>query len=160
MKFDLSGDEIKVYDFNALQAYKIGRHMEEEGIAFYKNLIKENDELKESFTDLLNEEKEHLNILQDKIDKITEEKEDGFEEESLEDFLNTNVFSHLKEIKTKKDIFKDRKKSIEFGITVENRSIRFYEAILKNTEDDSGKEVIKELIKQEQEHLLRLKGLT
>lgn len=161
MKIDSSGDEIKIYDFSALEAYKIGRHLEEEGIAFYNSVVKAdgNNKLSDSISSLINEEKKHYDILQDKIEKITEQNDDGFEEESIEDFLSSSVFSYLKEIKNGEEVFQDRQKAIEFGIIIENRSISFYEAILKSTEDPGGKDAIKDLIKEEQEHLAKLKTL-
>lgn len=161
MKINLSGDEIQIYDFNELEAYKIGRHLEEEGIGFYKNLIKESDsdDLRDSINNMISDEKKHLELLQVKIDSVTAQSGDGFEEDSIEDFLSTNVFSHFKDIKDSKDIFQDRQKAIEFGIMVESRSILFYEAILKNTKDENGKKAIQVLINEEIEHLSKLRTL-
>lgn len=163
MKFDLSSDDIKVYDFNALQAYKIGRHLEEEGINFYNNILKgqiKDPDVNDAIRILIKEEKEHFEILQNKIEAIATQEEDGFEEEDLEDFLDTNVVSHFRNLKKKKDIFHNRREAIEFGIMMENRSIMFYKALLKHTDDLSGKEAINELISQESIHLMKLKELT
>ena len=38
MKIDFSGDDILIYDFDELEAYKIGRKIEEDGIYFYTRM--------------------------------------------------------------------------------------------------------------------------
>ena len=43
MKFDIVDEEIKIYDFNALQALKIGRRLEIEGIDFYNRVLQSAD---------------------------------------------------------------------------------------------------------------------
>ena len=160
MRFEIVDDEIKIYDFNALQAYKIGRHLENEGIWFYKNLLAHggigNSEVKDGIKVLIDEEVKHLQVLEDKIDEITAQVEDGFEEEDFEDIINTDVFANFKDLKEKNDIFDDAQKTVEFGKNIEKRSIMFYEALLKHTENESGRVAINKMISQEREHLNRL----
>ena len=160
MKFEIVGDEIKIYDFNALQAYKIGRHLETEGIEFYKNLLTHGDitssAVKDGIKMLIDEEVKHLNVLDEKIDEISALEDDGFEEEDFEDIINTEIFSNFKDIKNKKDIFDDVQKTVEFGMFIEKRSIMFYEALLKHTENQSGRDAINKMISQERDHLNRL----
>ncbi len=162
MKLDTSGDEIKIYDFNDLEAFKIGRHLEEEGIAFYEKLLNENTSdtsVQEVVGKLLKEEREHLIVLQDKIEEMTAVDGDGFEEESFEDIVDTKVFSHFETLKGKKDIFHNRNEAIEFGIIIEKIAVDFYKAILKNTENEKGRNAINDLITQEVAHIDSLNKL-
>ena len=161
MKFDVTEDEIKIYDFDALQALKIGRHLENEGIDFFNKLLthgKITDQaIKDSIEFLIQEEKNHLRTIEKKVDEFTLQNEDGFEEEDLEDFIETKVFSHFDDLKNREEIFHNMQEAIEFGIMVEKRSIMFYKALLEHEENQSGREMIKELILQENEHLSKLK---
>lgn len=162
MKFTISGNEIKIYDFNDLQAYKIARHMEMEGIEFYSILLEkriDNPDIKEAIEFLIKEEKEHLASFQKKIDEIAAIKEDGFEEEDIEDFLDTHVFPTLNVKKCINEITHNRQEVIKYGIMIENRAIMFYNAILKHTENLEGKDAIRELIQEEREHLIILNKL-
>lgn len=162
MKFTIIGDEIKVYDFNALQAYKIARHMEMEGIEFYTTLLEkgiDNPEIKEAIEFLIKDEKEHLASFQKKIDEIAAIKEDGFEEEDIEDFLDTHVFPTSNTEKGISEIIHNRQEAIKYGIMIENRVIMFYNAILKHTENLEGKDAIRQLIQEEIEHLTMLNKL-
>lgn len=161
MKFDVTEDEIKIYDFDALQALKIGRHLENEGIDFFNKLLTHgkitDQDVKDSIEFLIQEEKNHLGIIEKKIDESTSLDEDGFEEEDLEDFIDTKVFSHFNDIKNRDEIFHNIQEAIEFGIMVEKKSIMFYKALLEHEENQTGREMIKELILQENEHLAKLK---
>ena len=49
--------------------------------------------------------------------------------------------------------------AIRLGMSTEKRSIAFYSELLASTQDDSGKSALEELIREEQEHLDKLKGL-
>ncbi|MGR3219462.1 MAG: hypothetical protein ACUZ8H_06545 [Candidatus Anammoxibacter sp.] len=160
MKFDMVGGEIKIYDFNALQALKIGRRLEVEGIDFYNKVllcgIVVDATIKDGIEFLIQEEKRHLALLETKIEEITEGEEDGFEEEDLEDFLNTNVFSDINNLKDKNGSFGNLQKTIEFGLEIENRSIMFYKALLVHIDDKSGREIVEELVSQESDHIDKL----
>lgn len=164
MKFDVIGEDIKIYDFNALQAYKIGRHLEIEGIDFYNNLIlcygnNINLTVKDGIEFLLQEEKKHLQLLEKKIEEITAQEEDGFEEEDLEDFINTRVFVNFNNLRERKGSFHNIQETIEFGIMIENRAIMFYRALLEHIEDKSGRNAVNELILEEMDHLRKLNTL-
>ncbi|MGR3317753.1 MAG: ferritin-like domain-containing protein [Candidatus Anammoxibacter sp.] len=162
MKFDIIGEEIKIYDFNALQALKIGRRLEIEGIDFYNNALISGDvvdAVKDGLEFLIQEEKKHLTLLEDKIEEITAQEEDGFEEEDLEDFLNTKVFSDINNLKDKNEGFNNLQETIAFGLKIENRSIMFYKALLGHIDDKSGRAVVEELVSQESDHLQKLNTL-
>ena len=41
MKVDFGGDEIRIQDFNELEAYKIARQLERDGIYYYSRMKEE-----------------------------------------------------------------------------------------------------------------------
>ena len=41
MKVDFSGDEIKISDFNELEAYRVARKMERDGLHYYSRMKEE-----------------------------------------------------------------------------------------------------------------------
>lgn len=160
MKFDTSSSEIKIFDFNALQAYKIGRRLEVEGIEFYKGLLlheKAADNfVKEGIKFIMHEEERHLRLMEAKIEEITEQEYDGFEEEDIGDFINTSVFAGHDSLRHEDRNFNSLPEVIEFGKMIEQRSVMFYTAILEHIEDESGRMAVNSLISEERDHLIKL----
>ena len=62
MKIDYSKGRIEITDFNSLEAYKIARKMERDGIEFYKRLQSQSlsPQVNEALGFLLQEEKRHM----------------------------------------------------------------------------------------------------
>lgn len=161
MKILLEGDEIKLYDFNLLQAYKIAKHLEEQGIEFYETMLHdvEDDGLKEGLQFLLSQEKEHLKLFDNKIAELSKSSEDGFEGDDIADYMDSNVFTLFAGNEEVKNIVKDRKKAIGFGKIIEKRSISFYEKCVENTNDQEVKSAFEGLVEIEKQHLKKLEEL-
>jgi rubrerythrin len=160
MRFDFTGEEIKIYDFNYLEAYKIARCMEREGIAFFEQ-VKTSiaaSEIKEVIESLIKEEEAHLAFFQERIEDIQRYLEDGFDEDDLVDHVDTQVFSLFRETNIP-EVLSDRRKALLFAILIEKRSVSFYQEILKRTEDETGRRAVQELILQEKKHEEKFKQL-
>jgi len=160
MKVALDGDEIKLYDFSALQAYKIGKHLEEQGIQFYENMLHNatDDGLKEGLRFLLAEEKAHLTFFIQNIEELTKTSEDGFEGDDIAAYMDSNVFTLFADNEEIQRIVQDREKAINFGKIIEKRSISFYEGCVENTNDQKVKSAFEGLVEAERQHLRKLEA--
>jgi rubrerythrin len=69
------------------------------------------------------------------------------------------VTDTLKDSELIANILCNPQEALRLGISTEKRSIAFYTELLTSTQDDSGKSALEELIREEQEHLDKLKGL-
>jgi len=161
MKIALDGDAIKLYDFNLLQAYKIAKHVEEQGIQFYEKMLHntKDDGLKEGLRFLLSQEKEHLTLFNNKIEAFSKTSEDGFEGDDIVDYMDSNVFTLFADNEEIQRIVQDREKAINFGRIIEKRSISFYERCVENTNDQKVKNAFEGLVEVERQHLKKLEAL-
>lgn len=154
VKLNDSG-EVEIYDFNPVEALEVAVKIEEEGINFYTSLTKavEDDETKNGLQYLLNEEKEHLKFFETQLERARGVAEDGFEEDNIFSYLEPGVFQQFREIKTNsKSVLADPSKAIKLGILVEEDTVKFYRAILKNTGSDEGREAWEKIIDEEVKH--------
>ena len=71
MKVKDTGEGIQIYDFNPVEALKIARKLEREGIKFYGKLLEKTDDpkVKEALTFLKGEEEEHLRIFEKLLER-------------------------------------------------------------------------------------------
>lgn len=161
MRFEMENGELKAYDFNELESYKIARHLEEEGVKFCSEKLKstDNEDLKKVLSFLLNEEKRHRKIFEDRISEIKDKSEDGFEEDDISDVISSGVFNSLGGDLSKRDSGAYME-VVETGIIFENRSIVFYGMCIKNTQNESGKNALREIVSEEKKHLELLQSLT
>jgi len=161
MKVDFSSGEILIYDFDELEAYRIARKMEEDGIYFYSRMKDEvlQSEIKDVIEMLIGDERKHLDLLQDKVDECAHKQGIEDDGETIADIVDSKVMDVLKDSERVADILCNPQEALKLGISVEGRTIAFYNEILNNTQDPSGHAAIEELIQEEKEHLGKLEGL-
>jgi len=137
---------IELGNFSALQSFKIACHLEKEGLAHYERAMEtaEKDEVKELMALLKDEEAIHLAFFEGRIEALDEE--DGFEGDDIATIVSSQLFD--------KALPSD---PLLHGMAMEERSIEFYNALMKNTTDEEGKAALKQIIKEEVIHLQRLK---
>ncbi len=156
MKIKDNGEEIQIYDFNVLEAFKIARKLEREGISFYKKLTEtvKDPKVKEVLKYLLDEEEEHLQLFEKMVEG---EDPDGLDDsgEDVTDIVETGVFV----MPDDKELTADMDKALELGITIERKSLAFYLEVLKHTESEEGKNALKKVIGEEKRHWEELKRL-
>ena len=161
MKVDFSGDEIKIYNFDELEAYKIARKLEEDGIFYYSRMKEE--VLKPTIRDvveiLISDERKHLSVFEEKVEELSRKHKVLDDGETLPDIVDSHVMDVLKDTDRVAGILCNPQEALKLGISVERRSIAFYNEILRNTHDESGRAAIEELIADEQKHVERLEGL-
>ena len=156
MKIKDNGEEIQIYDFNAVEAYKIARKLEKEGISFYKKLIGsvKDPKVKEILIYLLGEERDHLQLFEKMLEREDPEALDDSGENIL-DILDTKVFNLSKN----EEVTTDFDEALQLGITIEKRSLTFFLEMLKHTESEEGKNGLKKIIEEEKKHWDELKKL-
>ncbi len=161
MKVDFSGDEIRIYDFNELEAYKIARKLEEDGVYYYSRMKEEvlNPKVLEAVEILLSDERKHLNLFQQEVEELSREYKVLDDEETLPEIVDSHVLDILKDSGRVADILCNPQEALRLGVSIEKRSIAFYNNILKATKDESGRAAILKIIEEEKEHLKKLEGL-
>jgi rubrerythrin len=161
MKIDYSKGRMEIADFNSLEAYKIARRMEKDGITFYQRLQAGNfsPEVSRAVGFLLQEEKKHLKLFEDKIFEIRKDTEDGFEDEALVDLLDSKVFAPFNSLQNLDKYLTDKNKALKLGIAIEKNSISFYQACLVNAQNSQARKDLELLTKEENAHLAILENL-
>ncbi len=161
MKVDFSGDEIQIFDFDELEAYRIARKMEEDGVYYYSRMKEEalKPQIREVLEMLIKDERKHVSLFERKVEELARKHNVLDEEETLTDIVDSKVMDILKDPKLVADILCNPQEALKLGISVERRSISFYNEILQNTQDKTGRAAINELIGEEQEHLEKLLAL-
>ena len=158
MKIDVSGDEIKIYDFDAQECFRIARKLEEESIGFYKGLLEKLPQAKNGIKDvigkMLQEEELHLAFFRDLLEKY----HDSDDSDMLEEMVDSKVISPLSRANLE-EVLCNREEAIKLGLAVEKRSVEFYEKLLENTEDRAGREALQKIISEEIRHSERLFAL-
>jgi len=153
---DSGEEEIQIYDFNAVEAYKIARKLEKEGIGFYKKLLGavKDPKVKEVLIYLLGEERDHLQLFEKMLEREDPESLDD-SGENIVDILDTKVF----DLPRNEELTTDFNKALQLGITIEKRSLAFFLEMLKHTESEEGKNGLKKIIEEEKQHWEELKRL-
>ena len=161
MKVDFSGDEIKLFDFDELEAYRIARKMERDGVYYYTRMREEiqQPEIVEVVDMLIGDEKKHLSLFEAKIEEICHELEMVDDDETLADIIDSGALDVLKDPEQVAGILRNPQEALRLGISAETRSISFYSELIQNTQDESGSAALSEIIAEEEEHLDKLRGL-
>ena len=157
MRIEYKGEEIIISDFKPLEAYKIARRLEAEGINFYSLFLSSVDDVnaEKAVYSLLSEERRHLKFFNQKVEELS----GPFDENSIVDEIDTKVFGGLGESLDLASVIKDEKKAIELGILFEKRSVSFFRACLGKTPEAPAKKAFEDIIKEEEKHLESLKEI-
>ena len=161
MKVDFSKDEIMVFDFDELESYRVARKLERDGVYFYTRLKEEvsTPEIREVVEMLISDEKKHLSLFEEKVEHLCREQKVLDEDETLADIVDSHAMDILKNSEQIANILCDPQEALKLGISTEKRSISFYNKLLQNTRDESGRAALAQIIREEEEHLDKLTGL-
>ena len=161
MKVDFSRDEIKVFDFDELEAYRIARKMERDGVYYYTRMVEKilQPEIREVVEMLIIDEKKHLSLFEDKIAEICRDLDVFDEDETLADIIDSGALDILKDPELIAGILCNPQEALRLGISAEKRSISFYNELIQNARDESGRVALTAIIAEEEEHLDKLKVL-
>ncbi len=152
---------MKYADFNDAEALKIAINVEEEGSEFYSAIMNNTNDsrVKEVFSKLASDEKEHINRFQKIYAEISSQANSTreFEEDTVDLYLkhliDTGIFSRKGEAKRIAGEIKTDIDALKIGIQAEKDAILYYSEAAKNTKHSAGKKVFELLINEEKEHL-------
>ncbi|MEW5944607.1 MAG: ferritin family protein [bacterium] len=158
MKIDYSGDEVRIYDFDPVECYRIARRLERESVDLYTALKEKasDADVKETLGFLLAEEKNHLETFESEIAKRSTGNDDV---ETVADAADSKVVSPLANAGNLGEILCDRREALKPGVSLEKRSIAFYMSLLGNTAGDDVRRALKRIIAEEKNHLKKFRAL-
>ncbi len=162
MRIEERNGELTVVDFSEFTAYRIACKIEKDGIKFYRKVSSglENAEAREMLEFLIEEERKHLKFFEDCLLSAREGGEDDSEDDDLISAVDFGIFQPYQNMADLEKAVKDTRKALQLGMVVENKSIKFYEACLKNVSSPDTRREIGNIIEEEKRHAELLKGLS
>ena len=154
MKLSNQGKDLKITDFDEANALRLAMKLEGDGIKYYSELSKraKSEDVKKAFGRFVKEEDKHLQKFSGWLESRGVEANSG-DEEGLFDFIDTGVFGDIWNVEDALSKIKTDSDALSLAEWAELNSIKFYRAILDKTANEPGKNILKDIIKQEQEHL-------
>lgn len=152
------------YSFNAGEVFKIAVQIEENGKSFYEESLKsiENADVKKLFAELALQEVEHkkkFESIRAQLPAASTAPAVWDPDNELDRYIKMMADQHVfvSDAGMKEQIaqIRDAKDALKMAITFEKDSVIFFLS-LEDVTDKSDKEMIKSLVKEEQEHLKRL----
>ena len=158
------GDNSSTMSFQCIDAIAISLFIEKEGLSFYEKAVKNalEPKVKTMFLRLAEEEREHIQILQNKLEFLKpaisgkgtpKRKIDSIIREKLEG----KIFPALENNVVKK--FKNDLEALEYGIESEKRSIEMLNGFLLDEQKLDVKSIFAHLMVEEKKHLALLEDL-
>ncbi|MHC4597969.1 MAG: hypothetical protein ACYS47_03085 [Planctomycetota bacterium] len=155
------GEGIDFREFSPAEAFRVAVLLEQEGIAFYERLLEEFHDpgIQAAAAGLLASEKNHLERFERELELELEVLGEAAGEGDSEALLDAGVFPHGEALEALFDELSSPSDVIGLGVEIEERSIRFYEALLANTSRIGGRHAIEEVLSEERSHLAVLRDL-
>jgi rubrerythrin len=160
MKFEEKNGKIVLKDFNAAEALRLALYVEEEGARFYRELADRagDESIVNELEFLWKEEQSHRDRFLELLAKSGSGRADVPKGEDVELLTDRGIFGPIKKLRME-DILCDNAEALRLGATVKKRMISFFHSLRNNTKDNEAQKVIDEIIKQEEQHLQKLKLL-
>jgi rubrerythrin len=147
--------------FSISEIVKFAVEIEKEGIVFYQTMSDktENDELKEIYDGLRDDEKLHQAIFEALLSTVDGNVElmdmDNDYAAYLNAMVKNAVFDEEEAKKKASDISSDLE-AIDYALAKEKDSVVFYLNLLKLLNKEEDKETLDKVIKEEQVHMIKL----
>jgi rubrerythrin len=150
--------------FQCVDAIEISLFIEKEGLGFYEKAAKNisDPRVKDMFTRLAEEEREHIQTLQTKIRFLQPAiSGKGKTRSHLDLFVSNELKGKVFPVSETKAVkkFKSDMEALEFGIESEKRSIEILSSLLENEKKLDVKAIFSHLMVEEKKHLALLKNL-
>jgi rubrerythrin len=150
--------------FQCLDAIEISLYLEKEGLSFYEKGAKNvaDQRVKNMFTRLAEEEREHIQTLQTKIQFLQPAiSGKGKTRRHLDLFISNELKGKVFQVSATKAVqkFKSDMDALEFGIESEKRSIEVLSSLLEKEKKLDVKAIFSHLMVEEKKHLFLLKDL-
>ena len=161
MRIEENGREFVIVDFDELEAYKIARKIERDGLHFYKRLLERavDEKTKKALAFLIETEREHLNFFEDRLSEIREKKNDSFEEDDLLATIDYGIFQPYQSMEQLEKALDNPRKALRLGLTIEDNSIKFYKSCRDKVTSEKTKEEITRIIEDECKHKAQVEGV-
>ncbi|MBT5548913.1 MAG: ferritin family protein [Nitrospina sp.] len=150
--------------FQCMDAIEISLHIEKEGLFFYESAGKkvQNPQVREMFSSLADEEREHIQTLQEKakfLQPAIASRKGPKEhlQRYVSEELKGKIFPDLKDPDTEN--IQSDKQALELGIESEKRSIEILQSLLENERKLDVKAIFSHLLVEEKKHLSLLEDL-
>ena len=152
----------KTVSFQCVDAIEISLFIEKEGLGFYEKAAKNvsNPRVKDMFTRLAEEERDHIQTLQTKVRFLQPAiSGKGKSRTHLDLFVSNELkgkifpASETKAVQNFKSDFKSDMEALEFGIESERRSIEVLSSLLENEKKLDVKAIFSHLMVEEKKHL-------
>ncbi|MFP5212547.1 MAG: ferritin-like domain-containing protein [Acidobacteriota bacterium] len=154
-----------MYNFNAAEVFKIAIEIEENGKKFYEQSLKVISDagVKALFQDLASQEIDHKKRFESMKAQVPASASGSTvwdPDNELDKYIKAMSEQHVFIKNTNMDALiaevKDMKSALHLAISFEKDSVIFFLSLEDATEGQAGKEAIRALVKEEQEHLKRL----
>ncbi len=161
-----------ILGFNADEVFRMAIEIKKNGIVFYKKGRDTLDEdVKEIFSQLENEEKAHLEKLEklraelpasakqptdyDPSDDVNRNSDEEINQ-YIQDAADMNVFKNIGNVEKYVSEIKTAESALRLAIQFEKDAITFFLIMRDLTEDDKGKEFVDDILSAEKNHLKSL----
>ncbi|ACM22772.1 MULTISPECIES: ferritin-like domain-containing protein [Thermotoga] len=153
--------------FSAKELLSIAVRVEKDGEEFYRKLAErfEKPDIKEFFSYMARQEAEHARTFESIGEELGVDEETYLNLEDAEEYLKSFVEGRFfPDAATMEKYLKERsvEEAIDFSISVEKETIIFYYEILELLKNERAKDLVRSIINQEKQHvvkLLRIKGM-
>ncbi|PLV58693.1 ferritin family protein [Thermotoga sp. KOL6] len=154
--------------FSAKELLSVAIRVEKEGEEFYRKLsdrFKDKPDIKEFFSYMSRQESEHARTFEKIGEELKVSEETYLDLSDAEEYLKSFVEGRFfPDTETMEKYLKEKsvEEAIDFSISVEKETIIFYYEILELLKNEKAKSLVKGIIEQEKQHvvkLLRVKGM-
>ncbi|PLV57625.1 ferritin family protein [Thermotoga sp. SG1] len=153
--------------FSAKELLNIAVRVEKDGEEFYRKLAErfEKPDIKEFFSYMARQEAEHARTFESIGEELGVDEETYLNLEDAEEYLKSFVEGRFfPDTVTMEKYLKEKsvEEAIDFSISVEKETIIFYYEILELLRNERAKDLVRSIINQEKQHvvkLLRIKGM-
>ncbi len=161
MKIEEKNGNLVITDFNEFELYRIACRVEKDGMDFYRRLLNATSapDIRKALEFLLAEEKKHLGFFEDCLAGLRQQSEDPSEDNDLIEAMDYGVFSPVEQLGKLESVVKDPAKAMKLGLTIEDRSVRFYSACLDLVKSPETHSELKKIIEEEERHKELFSGL-
>ena len=158
------GHTSSTLSFQCVDAIEICLFIEREGLSFYEKAVKNalEPKVKTMFLRLAEEEREHLQILQTKLQFLKPAiSGKGRRQQKIGSFIGEELEGKIFSVSKNNIVeeFKNDLEALEFGIEAEKCSIQILNDLLTNEQKLDVKSIFAHLLVEEKKHLLLLEEL-
>ena len=154
MKIADRGGRLTITDFNEIEAYKIARKIERDGVNFYRKFSEsvKDASTKETLEFLIKEEDRHIRTFEALLFGLIDTREDTTEEEDLLEGIDYGIFRPYNDSKELESLLSEPSRAIKLAVILEGRSIDFYESCKQAVSSPQTKKEIAKIIEEEKRH--------